>query len=360
MAGALDRLARSVLFRFDPETAHRMAIRALSLGLVPRMEAPAASLRRRLFDLDFPSPVGLAAGFDKNAEAVDGLLRLGFGFVEIGTVTPKPQPGNPKPRMFRLEADRAIINRLGFNNDGAAAIAARLQRRSNKGIVGINIGANKDSPDRIADYVAGIDAFARLAGYLTINISSPNTPGLRDLQKADALADLLQRAVAARDEATNGGRATPIFLKIAPDLDPSELERIAETAQSAGIDGMILTNTTLSRDGLHPDRHLKEGGGLSGPPLFLRSTVFLARMRKIVGPGFPLIGVGGIDSAETAWTKLAAGADLIQVYTGFIYEGQGIAAAINRGLAERLKRDGIASIAEVTGTATEHWANQAL
>ncbi len=252
MAGTLDRLARSVLFRFDPETAHRMAIRALSLGLVPGVDAPAPSLRRRLFDLDFPSPVGLAAGFDKNAEAVDGLLRLGFGFVEIGTVTPKPQPGNPKPRMFRLEADRAIINRLGFNNDGAAVIAARLQRRSGKGIVGVNIGANKDSPDRIADYVAGIEAFARLAGYLTINISSPNTPGLRDLQKADALGDLLQRAVAARDEATNGGRATPILLKIAPDLDPGELERIAETARGAGIDGMILTNTTLSRRGAAP------------------------------------------------------------------------------------------------------------
>ncbi len=356
MAGTFDRVALSVLFRFDPETAHRIAIRGLSLGLVPTAPAPAPSLRRRVFDLEFASPVGLAAGFDKNAEAVDGFFKIGFGFVEIGTVTPRPQAGNPKPRMFRLEADRAIINRLGFNNDGGATVRERLLARKKSGIVGVNIGANRDSADRIADYVAGIDAFARLASYLTINISSPNTPGLRDLQQADALPDLLQRAIAARDEATNGARSTPLLLKIAPDLTADDLARIAGAAQSAGIDGIVLSNTTLGRDGLHPDPHAKEGGGLSGPPLFQRSTALLARLRRLVGPDLPLIGVGGIDSAETAWTKLAAGADLVQVYTGMIYAGNGFAAALNRGLAERLQREGLGSIAEVTGTAIERWA----
>ena len=358
MAGPLDRLARTVLFRFDPETAHRMAIRALSLGLVPSAPAPDPSLKRRLFDIDFPSPVGLAAGFDKNAEAVSGLLRTGFGFVEIGTVTPKPQTGSPKPRMFRLEQDEAIINRLGFNNDGMKAVRDRLIRTNPTGVVGVNIGANRDSADRVADYVAGVETFADIAAYLAINISSPNTPGLRDLQFGAALAELLQRVVAARDEIAHGGRSTPLLLKIAPDVDMPTLEGIAATAAEAGIDGMIVTNTTLSRTGLRPSRHIAEAGGMSGRPLFRRSTTILARLRKLVGPDMPLIGVGGIDSAATAWSKFAAGADLVQIYTGMIYRGHGLAEDINRGLARRLREEGAASIGDVVGTETDRWAGE--
>ena len=356
MPGPLDRLARSALFRFDPETAHRLAIKGLALGLVPAAARAGRPLRSRVFDLDFPSPVGLAAGFDKNGEAIDGLLRLGFGFVEIGTVTPSSQPGNPKPRMFRLERDHAIINRLGFNNDGIAPVRERMPQRRGHGIVGVNIGANRDSTDRIADYVAGIEAFADLASYLAINVSSPNTPGLRDLQQKEALIELLRRAIAARDEATNGRRSTPILLKIAPDLDPVALESIAETALGNGIDGMIIANTTLSRDGLHSSRRSRESGGLSGRPLFRRSTVLLARMRKLVGPDLPLIGVGGVDSVETAWAKISAGANLVQIYTGMIYAGQGLADELNRGLALMIANHGLSSIAEAVGVETDRWA----
>ncbi len=356
MAGLLNRFAKQVLFRFDPETAHRMAIRALSLGLVPSAPKPSPTLRRRVFDLDFVSPIGLAAGFDKNAEAVDGLLRLGFGFVEIGTVTPRAQPGNPKPRMFRLEADDAIINRLGFNNDGAAKIRERLGSGAFSGVVGVNIGANRDSEDRIADYITGIETFASVASYLAMNVSSPNTPGLRDLQRKEALAELVGRAVAARDEATNGGRSTPLLLKIAPDLNEAELTSIVEVAVGHGIDGMIVSNTTLSRDGLHPDPHASEAGGLSGRPLFERATALLAKTRKLAGPDLPLIGVGGVDSVEAAWTKFAAGADLVQVYTGFIYQGQGIAEDLNQGLAEKLAREGHGSIDAIIGSECDLWA----
>jgi len=360
MAGPIGLLARSFLFRFDPETAHRMAIRALALGVVPSAAAPDPKLRRHVFDLDFPSPVGLAAGFDKHAEAYNGLLRLGFGFVEIGTVTPRPQPGNPKPRMFRLERDGAIINRLGFNNDGMVKVHERLWRTKPRGIVGVNIGANRDSSDRIADYVAGVETFADVASYLVINVSSPNTPGLRDLQRGDALRDLLQHAIAARDEVAHGGRATPLLLKVAPDLSREMLEEIAGTAKGAGVDGMIVANTTLDRSGLQPSRVIDEAGGLSGRPLFRRSTILLARLRKLVGPKMPLIGVGGIDSADAAWSKIAAGADLIQIYTGMIYKGHGLAAEINRGLAERLSREGIASIADLVGVETDRWAAEKL
>ena len=356
MADLLGRIARQVLFRFDPETAHHMAIKALSLGLVPSASPPAPSLGRRLIGLDFPSPIGLAAGFDKNAEAFASLLRLGFGFVEVGTVTPRPQSGNSKPRMFRLEADRAIINRLGFNNAGVEVIQARLESAQISGVLGVNLGANRDSEDRVADYIAGIEAFARLASYLVINVSSPNTPGLRDLQKTDALENLLGRAVAARDEATNGSRETPLFLKISPDLDEDELSSIAEAAISHGVNGLIVANTTLSRTGLGPDPRVRETGGLSGRPLFARSTALLARARKLVGAEMVLVGVGGVDSAETAWSKLAAGADLVQVYTGMIYGGQGIAETINRGLAQRLEREGHQSISAIVGQDTDYWA----
>jgi dihydroorotate dehydrogenase len=356
MAGPLGWLARSALFRFDPETAHRMAIRTLALGLLPSAQAPDPSLRRRLFDLDFPSPVGLAAGFDKDAEAFNGLLRLGFGFVEVGTVTPRPQPGNPKPRMFRLESDGAIINRLGFNNEGMRIVHERLWRGRPHGIVGVNVGANRNASDRIADYVAGIETFADIASYLAINVSSPNTPGLRDLQHGEALRELLQVAVAARDEVGHGQRATPLLLKIAPDLQPGALEEIADAAMSAGIDGLIVANTTTDRRGLRPSRHIGEAGGLSGRPLFRRSTMLLARLRRLVGPRMVLIGVGGIDSVETAWSKITAGADLIQIYTGMIYRGHGLAAELNRGLAARLAREGIKTIGDAVGMETDRRA----
>jgi dihydroorotate dehydrogenase len=355
MASPLGKLARTVLFRFDPETAHHMAIRSLGLGLVPAARAPSPSLHQHLFDLDISSPVGLAAGFDKNAEAYSGLLRLGFGFVEIGTVTPRPQPGNPKPRMFRLEGDHAIINRLGFNNDGMVKVHERLAKGPHKGLIGVNLGANRDSADRIADYVAGIETFADIAAYLVVNVSSPNTPGLRDLQQKESLKELLQRSVAARDEVTHGQRATPLLLKIAPDQQPGAIRDIVETALAAGIDGMVVANTTIGRAGLRPSRFLGEVGGLSGRPLFRRSTMMLARIRKLAGPKLMLIGVGGIDSVDTAWTKIAAGANLIQVYTGMIYEGHGLAAALNRGLADRLAREGMGSITELVGTQTERW-----
>lgn len=360
MTGAFDQLTRAILFRFDPERAHRIAIRALATGLAPRADLPPAALKTRVFDLDLPSPVGLAAGFDKNAEAVRGLLGLGFGFVEVGTVTPRPQPGNPKPRMFRLESDQAIINRLGFNNDGIEAVRGRLSNLRIDGVVGVNIGANRASDNWVDDYVAGIEAFADIASYLALNISSPNTPGLRDLQGEAQLDELLLRIVAARDEATNGARATPLFLKVAPDLTAEDVERIASSVLKAGIDGMIVSNSTIARDGLSSSRHRSEAGGLSGRPLFKRSTAVLARFRRALGPDIPLIGVGGIDTPDAAWAKLEAGADLIQIYTGMIYKGHRLAADINDGLARRLEASQYASISEVTNSETASWADEAL
>lgn len=356
MAGFIERAGLNVLFRFDPETAHRLAIRGLSLGVHAKAPPPPPILRTRVLGLDFPSPVGLAAGFDKNAEAVDGLLRLGFGFVEVGTVTPLPQAGNPRPRMFRLEADEAIINRLGFNNDGAETILARLAARRQGGIVGVNLGANRASTDRIADYVAGVDRFARHASYLVINISSPNTPGLRGLQDAESFETLLLRVVAARDEASNGGVTTPLLVKIAPDLDHGALEAIARIALTSGIDGIVVGNTTIARTGVSDVRLAGEAGGLSGRPLFQRATIMLARLRALVGPNLPLIGTGGVDTAEAALTKLLAGADLVQVYTGMVFRGHGIAARINARLAELLAERDFASPEDAVGRETDRWA----
>lgn len=356
MAGLIDRLGRTLLYQFDPETAHHLAIRGLSLNLHRAAASPDPRLATRVLGLDFPSPIGLAAGFDKNAVAFDGILKLGFGFVEIGTVTPRPQPGNPKPRMFRLERDQAIINRLGFNNDGLEAVAARLAGRRGSGIVGVNIGANKDSADRIADYLVGIDRLARSASYLAINVSSPNTPGLRSLQERGLLDELLGRAVAARDEATNGGRSTPLLVKIAPDLGDREIEDVAASVKVAGIDGVIATNTTLSRTGLRDAGQGGEAGGLSGRPLFLRSTIVLGRLRQSLGQAITLIGVGGVDSGKAAFNKLAAGANLVEVYSGMIFEGQGIATAINRDLALRLDAGRHASIADIVGSDMARWA----
>jgi dihydroorotate dehydrogenase len=341
-------LLRPLLFRLPPETAHRLALRALA-HRPAAAPAPAgtASLRQRLLGLDFANPIGLAAGFDKNAEAPDGCLGLGFGFVEVGTVTPRPQPGNPRPRLFRLPADRALINRLGFNNDGHEAAYRRLAARPRQGIVGVNVGANKDSPDRIGDYAAGIRRFAGVADYLTVNISSPNTPGLRDLQERQALTALLERIAEARA----AGPAVPILVKIAPDLDEDALAGIAEAVLAAGMDGIVATNTTTARDGLADTRHAAEAGGLSGRPLYRRSTALLARLRQLVGRRLVLVGVGGIDSTETALGKLAAGADLVQLYTGLVYEGPRLPARIAAGMARRLAEAGIGSVAALVGRA---------
>ena len=327
------QLIRPFLFVLDPETAHRLTIKALATGIYPRAPVTDPRLARRLLGLDFPNPIGLAAGFDKNGEVPDSALALGFGFVEMGTVTPRPQAGNPRPRIFRAAEDRAIINRLGFNNEGHDAVYARLVARERKGIVGVNLGANRDSIDRVADYVAGVRRFADVASYLVINISSPNTPGLRDLQEKDALTRLLA-AVTEADAAFP--KRVPILLKIAPDLDDDALATIAETALSSGIDGMIASNTTTSRDGISDPRLAAQAGGVSGRPLFSRSTKMLARLRQIVGDKLVLVGTGGVDSAIAARQKMAAGADLVQLYTGMVYEGPGLPARIVAELARQI------------------------
>ena len=354
----LHKLATPLLFALDPETAHGASIAVLRCGLPlasrppvdPRLAVTVAGLR-------FPNPLGMAAGYDKNGEVPDALLRLGFGFAEVGTVTPLPQPGNPKPRIFRLVRDGAVINRLGFNNEGHAALGQRLAARRSCGIVGVNIGANKDSEDRIADYEAGVRAFAGASSYLTVNISSPNTPGLRALQSREALAELLERVQAAR---AGTGAATPVFLKIAPDLVDADLDDIAAELIARKLDGLIVSNTTLSRTGLCDSATAKEAGGLSGRPLFRRSTVVLARMRQRLGPDFPLVGVGGVDSAETALEKIRAGADLVQIYTGMIYAGPGLPGRILRGLSRLAADQGLASICDLRDSATARWAAERL
>ncbi|MBS3648575.1 quinone-dependent dihydroorotate dehydrogenase [Pseudaminobacter sp. 19-2017] len=358
MLGALGRRA---LFCLDPESAHGLSLKALQIGVPLTSSAPRdARLSVRLCGLDFPNPLGMAAGYDKNAEVPDALLALGFGFVEVGSITPLPQPGNPRPRIFRLEQDEAVINRLGFNNEGHGACAARLAaRRLRPGIVGVNIGANKDSPDRIGDYEEGIRRFAPLATYLTVNISSPNTPGLRSMQAREELSELLSRLMAARaDLPDDRHRHVPIFLKIAPDLTEPELEDIAAEVTAHKIDGLIVSNTTLSRTALRDQSQAQESGGLSGKPLFARSTAVLARMRNLVGPDMAIIGVGGVSNAETALEKIRAGADLVQLYTGLIYGGPTLPGRILRGLISTLEREGAASISALRGTRTEHWAAQ--
>jgi dihydroorotate dehydrogenase len=326
-------LARPFLFALDPETSHRASIAALKAGLYPRAPASDARLKRKVMGLEFPNPVGLAAGYDKGGEVPDAALAMGFGFVEIGSVTPRPQPGNPTPRIFRLPDDRAVINRLGFNSEGHEAVYARLAKRPRRGIVGVNLGTNKDSKDRVADYVAGVRRFASVASYLAINISSPNTPGLRDLQEKDALARLLEGVANARAQAP--GRV-PIVVKIAPDLDDDALAAVVETVVAAGIDGMIVSNTTLSRVGVSDPKLAAESGGLSGRPLFAPSNKMLTRVRRLAGDRLTLIGTGGIDSVDSARQKIAAGADLVQLYTGMIFEGPELPARIVAGLARAI------------------------
>ncbi len=354
----LDRLGQKLLFCLDPETAHGLSITALKGGLVPAV--PVKNDKRlsvSVCGLEFPNPLGMAAGYDKNAEVPDALLGLGFGFAEVGTVTPRPQPGNPRPRIFRLSRDEAVINRLGFNNEGHGTMERRLAARAGRaGIVGVNIGANKDSADRIRDYELGVRRLAPFASYLTVNISSPNTPGLRSMQARQQLADLLSRVVAARSEAA---AKPPIFLKIAPDLAPAELEDIAAEVAEKKIDGLIVSNTTLSRQGLHGDRS-HETGGLSGKPLFERSTIVLARMRRLLGPKAAIIGVGGVNSAETALEKIRAGADLVQLYTGMIYAGPGLPARIVAGMTDFAGKEGLASIRDLRDSGLDNWSAKPL
>tara|TARA_R110002012_G_scaffold35788_3_gene101827 strand:- start:103871 stop:104953 length:1083 start_codon:yes stop_codon:yes gene_type:complete len=351
-------VARNALFTLDPETAHGLSITALKSGLLPRCPRDRdPRLAVGVAGLDFPNPLGMAAGYDKNAEVPAELSRLGFGFVEVGTLTPKPQSGNPKPRIFRLVKDHAVINRLGFNNQGHAEAHARVSGRSREGILGINIGANKDTDDRVGDYVAGISRFADVADYFTVNISSPNTPGLRNLQTREALSDLLSRVLAERDAKT---RRIPVFLKIAPDLTEPDLNDIAAECLAQQLDGVIVSNTTLSRKGLSPDPKAAEAGGLSGRPVFERSTIVLAKMRQKLGAEMPLIGVGGIDSAETAAEKMRAGADLVQLYTGFIYGGPLLPGRIVRDLSRLCDREKLTKISDLRDSRTSHYAGLAI
>ena len=351
MIRAFDAFTLPLLRRLDPEDAHRLAIKGLRLLPAGKPRADDPKLATRAFGLNFPNPVGMAAGFDKNAEVPDALLRLGFGFVEIGSVTPKPQAGNPRPRLFRLEQDSGVINRMGFNNDGAEIVLRRLAARAQfGGIIGVNVGANKDSADRTADYVRLIELFAPVASYFTINISSPNTPGLRNLQQAAALDDLLARAVDARERVRKNAGDSPLLLKIAPDLTLQELDDVVHIARSRRVDGMIVANTTLSRPStLRDQARAKEQGGLSGRPLLRLSTRMVAETYVRAEGAFPLIGVGGIDSGGAALMKIRAGASLIQLYSSLIYKGLGLVDSIKADLLSTLRRTGRDSLSEIVG-----------
>jgi dihydroorotate dehydrogenase len=344
-----DRLARPLLRTLDPETAHALALNALKLAPLPRAAPDDERLHVDAFGLTFPNPVGLAAGFDKNAEVTDALFRLGFGFVEAGGVTPQAQPGNPRPRLFRLDADQGVINRLGLNSEGVEAVAKRLAARAGApGIVGINIGANKDTADRAADYVACIEALAPHVSFLTVNVSSPNTPGLRNLQQASALDDLLSRVIEARERAAVGNKPKPLLLKIAPDLTLGDLDDVVGVARRHRIDGMVVGNTTLSRVNLR-DAAAKEQGGLSGRPLFALSTRMLAETYVRAEGAFPLIGAGGVDSGAAAFAKIKAGASLIQLYSGLIFRGVGLVGAIKKDLLDFMRIGRFDSLTDAVG-----------
>ncbi len=353
----LYRLAFKALQNMDAEKAHGLAIAALKHMPALAVKADDPRLAVSAFGLRFSNPIGLAAGFDKNAEVPDAVLRLGFGFTEVGTLTPLAQTGNPKPRVFRLLEDQGVVNRLGFNNDGHGPALERLKKRAGlPGIVGVNVGANKDSTNRVTDYVAGIRAFADVASYFTINVSSPNTPGLRDLQSEAALDDLLAWTIHERDEAIRTTTRKPVLLKIAPDLSLAGLDDVVKVARKRGVDGLIVSNTTISRPTkLHVKPHQIQSGGLSGKPLFPLSTRMLAETFVRVEGQFPLIGVGGVDSARTAFSKIEAGASLVQLYSGLVYHGPGLANDIKQGLVERMEKDGLTSLASVVGRAAQDW-----
>lgn len=346
-------LLRPFLFRIEPERTHHLTIALLKKGLVPHFtNAPDPGLRVHMCGLDFPNPVGMAAGFDKHAEVMGETFGLGFGAVEVGSITPRPQPGNPQPRLFRVPEAEAIINRFGFNSEGFEPALRRIIAyrdatvKQPPGILGINIGKNKESKDAAADYMLGVTTFAPFADYLTVNISSPNTPGLRDLQARNILADLLGKVMAARNAAA---KKPPVFVKIAPDQTEEQMHDIAETCMASGMSGIIIGNTTITRPGTIPPDLAQEAGGLSGKPLFELSTRVLAAMYKITGGKIPLIGCGGIASGEDAYKKIRAGAGLLQLYSALVYQGPFLVPRINRELAALLKRDGFASIAEAVG-----------
>lgn len=350
MIALFDRLGLPLSRLVDAETAHRLTVKTLQYAPLPRAAADDVQLAVRAFGLNFPNPVGMAAGFDKHGEAPDALLRLGFGFVEVGTVTPLPQSGNPRPRLFRLAQDEAVINRFGFNSEGAEAVLRRLAARANEGgIVGVNIGANKESTDRIADYVRLIETFAPVASYFTVNISSPNTPGLRALQQGKVFDDLLARVMDARARISREAGLTPVLIKIAPDLSLNELDDIVGAARRHRVDGMIVGNTTVKRAATLRDPQATEPGGLSGKPLFALATRMLAETYVRVEDAFPLIGTGGIDSGETALAKLRAGAALIQVYSALVFRGLGLLGEIKQALLAALRREGLTGLDPLVG-----------
>lgn len=348
----IERLGLAALRQFDPETAHGLALRALQAGLAP-LPGPVSSARlaTQVAGLPLPNPVGLAAGFDKNATALAPLARAGFGFVEVGAATPRPQPGNPRPRLFRLTEDKAAINRFGFNNEGMEAIAARLAKRPKGMVLGLNLGANKDSPDRAQDFARVLAHCGPYLDFATVNVSSPNTEKLRDLQGGAALAALLAGVMETRSALA---RPIPVFLKIAPDLSHDELAELAQVAQTAGVDAIIATNTTLSREGLQ-SAHKTQAGGLSGAPLFEKSTRILAQVSQLTQGRIPLIGVGGVGNAEQAYAKIRAGASAVQLYTAMVFGGLGLAADIARGLDRLLERDGFDSVAQAVGRGRGEW-----
>jgi dihydroorotate dehydrogenase len=356
--GLLDALARPLLLRLDPERAHEWAIWALRRIPLPQRALDDPRLAVSAIGLQFPNPLGLAAGFDKNGEVTEPVLRLGFGFTEVGTVTPLAQPGNPRPRLFRLAHDEALINRLGFCGGGFAAVHERLASRKKRlGIVGINLGANKDSRDSVNDYVQGIKVFADVADYFTINVSSPNTPGLRDLQQPHLLDDLLARVLAVRDIQIERFGRISVLLKIAPDLSLVELDTIIACARARKIDGLIISNTTVARPVFLQDPEKGQEGGLSGKPLFGPSTKLLAAAYLRTENQFPLVGTGGVDSAKTAFAKIEAGASLVQLCTAFVFRGLTIASEINRGLLRLLKERSYRRLSDATGAAAVDWAS---
>ena len=345
----LYRLVRPLLKALPPETAHRLTLTALAAGLGGTRQIPdRPELHQQVWGLDFPNPIGIAAGFDKDARAAEALLRLGFGFVEIGTVTPRPQSGNPIPRVFRLEADGALINRLGFNSAGLDLVVQRMTARQREaGIVGVNVGKNRDSADAAPDYAEGVRRAAPLADYLVVNVSSPNTPGLRELQARAALEALLRQVLEARDQS---GVRPPLLVKIAPEVTTEERADIAAVALATGIDGIVISNTTIARPRGLRSPHASEAGGLSGSPLFGPSTALLADVYRLTKGELPLIGVGGVASAEDAYAKIRAGASLVQLYTALVFAGPALLGDIKTGLRALLRRDGFASVAEAVGT----------
>jgi dihydroorotate dehydrogenase len=361
LAAAFD-FARPLLFALEPEMAHELTLKSLEAGIYPRPSVPDdARLALSVWGIKFPNPLGIAAGFDKDARVPDAVLGMGFGFAEIGSVTPLPQAGNPRPRVFRLIEDGALINRLGFNNGGHAKALVRMHGRRAVGVVGVNVGANKDATDRAADYAAGVRLFTDVASYFTINVSSPNTPGLRDLQAPAALDDLLARVLAARAEVVEAGRPSrPIVVKLAPDIAEEDLESIVRVLVARGVDGIAVSNSTLARNGVSDAAYAAQPGGLSGPPLFHRSTVVLARVHVLTQGRIPLIGIGGIDSGAAAIAKIEAGASLLQLYTGLVFHGPGVLARIKHDLVAYAERHRLARVTDAAGSQAQAWAAKAL